>query len=141
MTNLIALPLGKREVTKAANRLAILEAAQAVFGELGYEAATVRDIIRRTGLASGTFYNYFRSKEELFEALSDDAARRLRFAAAARLLGGLGLAVSRLFSAALLPCPVYSLSLPSTAHAASAIFLIFRQQSAHAPAGNGTAAQ
>ncbi len=78
MTNLIALPLGKREVTKAANRLAILEAARAVFGELGYEAATVRDIIRRTGLASGTFYNYYRSKEELFEALSDDAARRLR---------------------------------------------------------------
>lgn len=78
MSNLIALPLGKREVTKAANRSAILEAARAVFGELGYEAATVRDIIRRTGLASGTFYNYYRSKEELFEALSDDAARRLR---------------------------------------------------------------
>jgi AcrR family transcriptional regulator len=78
MPNPIALPIGKREVTKAANRLAILEAARAVFGDLGYEAATVRDIIRRTGLASGTFYNYYHSKEELFEALTDDAARRLR---------------------------------------------------------------
>lgn len=78
MPNPIPLTIGKREVTKAANRLAILEAARAVFGDLGYEAATVRDIIRRTGLASGTFYNYYHSKEELFEALSDDAARRLR---------------------------------------------------------------
>ena len=69
---------GKRERTKIANRQAILDAARAVFGELGYEAATVRDIIRRTGLASGTFYNYYKSKEEVFDALADDGARRFR---------------------------------------------------------------
>jgi AcrR family transcriptional regulator len=67
---------GKREQTKVANRLAILDAAREVFGELGYETATVRDIIRRTGLAAGTFYNYYRSKEEVFAALADDGARR-----------------------------------------------------------------
>ncbi len=71
-------PIGKRERTKVATRQAILDAAREVFGELGYEAATVRDIIRRTGLASGTFYNYYRSKEEVFEALADDGARRFR---------------------------------------------------------------
>jgi AcrR family transcriptional regulator len=71
-------PLGKREKTKAANRDAILAAARRVFAQLGYEAATVRDIIRGTDLASGTFYNYFRSKEEVFEALADDGARRFR---------------------------------------------------------------
>jgi len=54
-------PIGKREKTKAANRQAILAAARRVFAQLGYEAATVRDIIRGTALASGTFYNYFRS--------------------------------------------------------------------------------
>ena len=70
--------LGKREQTKALNRQAILDAAQEVFAELGYGATTVRDIIRRTGLASGTFYNYFRSKEEVFEALNDRAALELR---------------------------------------------------------------
>lgn len=69
---------GKRERTKTANRQAILDAARQVFGELGYEGATVRDIIRRTGLASGTFYNYFKSKEEVFDALADDGARRFR---------------------------------------------------------------
>lgn len=78
MSQVAYLTPGKRERTKVANRQAILDAARQVFGELGYEAATVRDIIRRTGLASGTFYNYYRSKEEVFEALADDGARRFR---------------------------------------------------------------
>ncbi len=68
----------KREQVKALNREAILAAAREVFAELGYEAASVRDIIRRTGLASGTFYNYYRSKEEVAKALASDAADRLR---------------------------------------------------------------
>jgi len=71
-------PAGKRERAKAQNRHAILAAAKRVFADLGYEAATVRDIIRGTDLASGTFYNYFRSKEEVFEALADDSARRFK---------------------------------------------------------------
>ena len=71
-------PLGKRERTKINNREAILQAARGVFADLGYGATTVRDIIRRTGLASGTFYNYFRSKEEVFEALMDEGMRRIR---------------------------------------------------------------
>lgn len=70
------LAVGKREQTKVQNRQAILDAAREVFGELGYETATVRDIIRRAGLAAGTFYNYYRSKDEVFAALADDGARR-----------------------------------------------------------------
>ncbi len=68
----------KREQTKEANRQAILDAARLVFAELGYGATSVRDIIRRTGLASGTFYNYFKSKEEVFEALMDQNALTVR---------------------------------------------------------------
>src|SRR6185436_7360125 len=83
-----ALILGKREQTKVQNRQAILDAAREVFGELGYETATVRDIIRRTGLAAGTFYNYYRSKEEVFAALADDGARR--FAPILKSLRGKG---------------------------------------------------
>lgn len=79
MTNAATIePIGKRERTKVANRQAILAAARRVFAQLGYEAATVRDIIRGTELASGTFYNYFRSKEEVFEALADDGAARFK---------------------------------------------------------------
>lgn len=69
---------GKRERTKAANREAILDAARKVFAELGYEATTVRDIIRGTDLASGTFYNYFKSKEEVFDALARQSLVRFR---------------------------------------------------------------
>src|SRR3990167_7135897 len=73
-----AKPRGKREQTKLNNREAILNSAREVFAELGYGATTVRDIIRKTGLASGTFYNYFKSKEEVFEAIMDDGMRRIR---------------------------------------------------------------
>lgn len=88
MSQVAYLPVGKREQTKVQNRQAILDAAREVFGELGYEAATVRDIIRRTGLAAGTFYNYYRSKEEVFAALADDGARR--FAPILKSLRGKG---------------------------------------------------
>jgi AcrR family transcriptional regulator len=75
---------GRRERTKAANRAAILDAALEVFGELGYDAASVRDVIRRTDLASGTFYNYFPDKAAIFRALveqtGDEARRRVRSA-------------------------------------------------------------
>jgi len=68
--------LGKREQNKAQNRGDILAAAREVFTELGYDAATVRDIIRRTKLASGTFYNYFPDKESVFRALLRDSEER-----------------------------------------------------------------
>lgn len=74
----VLLAPGKREQTKLANRQAILDAARGVFAEYGYESASVRDIIRRTGLSVGAFYNYFRSKEEVYQALADDGARRFK---------------------------------------------------------------
>jgi AcrR family transcriptional regulator len=69
---------GKREQTKLQNRQMILDAARQVFAELGYGAATVRDIIRATPLASGTFYNYFKSKEEVYQAIRDEVALAIR---------------------------------------------------------------
>jgi AcrR family transcriptional regulator len=80
---------GKRDQTKLANRAAILDAGRGVFAELGYEGTTVRDIIRRTQLASGTFYNYFKSKDEVFHALHDDGVARFRpILTAARMAAG-----------------------------------------------------
>ncbi|HUO97976.1 MAG TPA: TetR/AcrR family transcriptional regulator [Rhizomicrobium sp.] len=60
------------------NRQLILDAARQVFAELGYGATTVRDIIRATPLASGTFYNYFKSKEEVYQAIRDEVALAIR---------------------------------------------------------------
>ncbi len=69
---------GRRAATKTANRAAILVAARAVFAELGYGSTTVRDVIRRTDLASGTFYNYFADKESLFRAVIEQSAEKVR---------------------------------------------------------------
>lgn len=74
MTTATEPPLGRREQTKRANRAMILDAAREVFAEMGYGAATVRDVIRRTDLAAGTFYNYFPDKESVFRALLDEFA-------------------------------------------------------------------
>lgn len=73
-----APPPGRRAQRKAENRAAILAAAREVFAELGYDAAGVRDIVRRTELASGTFYNYFADKEAVFRAVVDESAREVR---------------------------------------------------------------
>jgi AcrR family transcriptional regulator len=67
-----AAGVGKRERTKAANREAILVAARRVFSDLGYGAASVRDVVRETDLATGTFYNYFPDKESVLRALVDE---------------------------------------------------------------------
>lgn len=75
---LLSKSQGKRERSKAANRQSILDAGRAVFARVGFEAATVRDIIRETELAPGTFYNYFKSKEDVFEAIAEDSAHRFR---------------------------------------------------------------
>ena len=76
--SLDSLASGRRAVNRKNNRDAILDAARDVFAEIGYGGTTVRDIIRRTNLASGTFYNYFDSKEAVFNALSDEIGMELR---------------------------------------------------------------
>jgi len=69
---------GKRQQNAIRNRNAILQAAREVFCELGYGAATVRDIIRRTDLATGTFYNYFPDKQAVLRVLVEDFHHELR---------------------------------------------------------------
>jgi AcrR family transcriptional regulator len=69
---------GKRERRKAQNRAAIVDAAREVFAEVGFDGAGVRDVIRATDLASGTFYNYFPDKESVLRALMEDSWREMR---------------------------------------------------------------
>ncbi|MET0602339.1 MAG: TetR/AcrR family transcriptional regulator [Baekduia sp.] len=79
---------GKRERTKQANRTAILDAARLVFADIGYGAASVRDIVRGTDLATGTFYNYFPDKESVLTALLDETAGEARLRVRAARRGG-----------------------------------------------------
>ncbi len=47
----------------------LLEAAENEFGERGFHEAAISGITQRAGVALGTFYVYFDSKEEIFRAL------------------------------------------------------------------------
>ncbi len=47
----------------------LLDAAEKEFGERGYHDAAISGITQRAGVALGTFYVYFDSKEEIFRAL------------------------------------------------------------------------
>ena len=69
---------GKRDQNTARNREAILRAAREAFCDIGFGATTVRDIIRRTDLATGTFYNYFPDKEALLHELIEEFQLELR---------------------------------------------------------------
>jgi AcrR family transcriptional regulator len=63
-----------------ATRRRILDAAEEVFGELGYYEASISEITRRANVAQGTYYLYFRNKLEIFVQLVEDLGHRLRAA-------------------------------------------------------------
>lgn len=56
----------------------ILEAAEQVFLEHGYQGASVSRITDRAGVGQGTFYLYYPTKHEVFVELVDDLNRRVR---------------------------------------------------------------
>ncbi len=49
-----------------------------MFADIGFGAASVRDIIRRTDLATGTFYNYFPDKESVLREILDETTGEIR---------------------------------------------------------------
>jgi AcrR family transcriptional regulator len=63
-----------------ATRRAILTAAEEVIGARGYNDASITDITREAGVAQGTFYIYFKSKDEVFAELVVEMGRLLRHA-------------------------------------------------------------
>lgn len=65
-------PRGERTMRK------ILDAARAEFGERGFSDSSIVGITQRAGVALGTFYTYFDSKEALFQALVHDMSAQVR---------------------------------------------------------------
>ncbi len=59
-------------------RQELLDASELVFGERGFEHASISEITRRAGVALGTFYVYFPHKEAVFTELVDQLGERLR---------------------------------------------------------------
>jgi AcrR family transcriptional regulator len=59
-------------------RRALLDAAALEFGEHGFHLASISAITRRAGVALGSFYTYFGSKDAIFRALVSDMSARVR---------------------------------------------------------------
>ena len=59
-------------------RRRLLEAAEAVFAELGYHDASIVKITEAAGVGQGTFYLYFASKKDVFDELVLDLNHRVR---------------------------------------------------------------
>lgn len=57
---------------------AILDAAALEFGERGFHEASISGITRRAGVALGSFYTYFDSKDAVFRALVRDMSDQVR---------------------------------------------------------------
>ena len=61
---------------KSFRRKQILDAASALFGEVGYEGFSVALLASRAGIVKGTLYLYFKTREEVFLALYDQSLNR-----------------------------------------------------------------
>jgi AcrR family transcriptional regulator len=75
-----------REAKTAMYSEVILEAAEQVFGEHGFEAARVQDIARAAGVSLSTLYGVFPGKSELFAAIHEKRGAEL-MEMSARLAG------------------------------------------------------
>ncbi|MCW2930791.1 MAG: transcriptional regulator, TetR family [Actinomycetia bacterium] len=62
----------------ARTRRRLLEAAEQVFADLGYNDASIVKITEAAGVSQGTFYLYFGGKQEIFDVLVEDLNTRLR---------------------------------------------------------------
>lgn len=76
------MAVAERTQSEAQRREQILSAARDVFADKGYESATISDIVKKAGVAQGTFYLYFGSKKgvviELARKPMADMAVRLQ---------------------------------------------------------------
>lgn len=69
--------------TKANTRTALLDAAAQAFAEHGYHQASIDSVSQLAGVAKGTIYNYFSSKDDVLRALVQEACQLATDAATA----------------------------------------------------------
>jgi AcrR family transcriptional regulator len=69
------IPIQQRGEQRVAG---LLEAAAAIFSEVGYEAATMRDIADRAGASIGSLYQFFPNKDAVARAIKTQYCRELK---------------------------------------------------------------
>lgn len=68
----------KQQVVSDFRRAEIVDAARTVFARDGYEHGMIETIAQEAGIAKGTVYLYFRSKQEIFKAVLDHDMKKLK---------------------------------------------------------------
>jgi AcrR family transcriptional regulator len=76
--------VGRRELNRARTEAALEDAALQLFAEQGFDNTSIADIADRAGVATRTFFNYFRAKEDVIftlhmsraDGLADKVAKR-----------------------------------------------------------------
>lgn len=84
--------LGQREEQKLRTRARIVAAARKLFADPGYEATTIRMIAAEAGVAAGSVFTTFASKEDVLFAITGEMFDEVAVRVAARLLGAEGCA-------------------------------------------------
>jgi AcrR family transcriptional regulator len=69
------IPIQERGEQRVAG---LLEAAAAIFAEVGYDAATMRDIAKRAGASIGSLYQFFPNKEVVARAIKTQYCQALK---------------------------------------------------------------
>ena len=77
MGSSLAVAPGRRQLQKRDRERRILAAARRLFDRNGYAKTSMEEVAERAGLAVGTLYNYFRSKDDLLLAIMRREADRL----------------------------------------------------------------
>ena len=75
---MVTMTIGKRESQRLARRAHIISVAREHFFEHGYDGTVMSAVAARLGGSKGTLWNYFPSKEALFEAVVEDTAAGIR---------------------------------------------------------------
>lgn len=78
---------GRRRLAPEERKAELLSAALEVFGEVGFERATLQQVADRAGVTKGALYHYYASKDELFSELVRDRLVGLVAAGEARVAG------------------------------------------------------
>jgi len=63
---------------KQAIRLSLIEYGRELFSKLGFQKTSILDITKNVGIAQGTFYKFFSSKEELYFVILEMEEQKLR---------------------------------------------------------------
>ncbi|MCB1414518.1 MAG: TetR/AcrR family transcriptional regulator [Xanthobacteraceae bacterium] len=80
-------PRSDKKAMAAETRSAILRAAQALFAAKGFFDTTIADIVKAAGVSRGTFYLYFKDREDVFATLLSQAVDEMFLLSASRQTG------------------------------------------------------